>query len=77
MTSPGDRPLQPAPDERRRRLVRHFAATVEPLLTAGRSYPELSVRELIEHRRTQGVDGPAPWFGDNDGLSARVAVAPL
>jgi AcrR family transcriptional regulator len=47
MPRAGDRPLQPGPDERRRRLVRRFADTVEPLLAAGRSYPELSVRELI------------------------------
>jgi glutamate 5-kinase len=36
----------------------------------------VSVRELVEHRRSIGVDEGAPAaFGDNDGLSARVAVA--
>jgi glutamate 5-kinase len=33
------------------------------------------VRELIEYRRGQGEGGPALEFGDNDGLSARVATA--
>ncbi len=35
----------------------------------------VSIRELVEHRR--GAGGPRlgpPAFGDNDGLSARVAV---
>lgn len=37
----------------------------------------VSVRELVEHRRDQRDDDAAavPAFGDNDGLSARVAVA--
>lgn len=37
----------------------------------------VSVRELVEHRRRAGEDGEPgePAFGDNDGLSARVAVA--
>ncbi len=37
----------------------------------------VSVRELVEHRRRTGEEGEAgePAFGDNDGLSARVAVA--
>lgn len=34
----------------------------------------VSVRELVEHRRVPG-DEAQPAFGDNDGLSARVAVA--
>ena len=72
MTSPGDRPLQPAPDERRRRLVRHFAATVEPLLTAGRSYPELSVRELIA---TAGISRSTfyAYFADKAALLEAMA----
>jgi len=37
----------------------------------------VSVRELVEHRRRSGAEseGGEPAFGDNDGLSARVAVA--
>ena len=37
----------------------------------------VSVRELVEHRRRSGGASEAgePAFGDNDGLSARVAVA--
>jgi glutamate 5-kinase len=40
----------------------------------------VSVRELVEHRRANGGPLPAPGqstsgFGDNDGLSARVAVS--
>jgi len=37
----------------------------------------VSVRELVEHRRQSGVESEnaEPAFGDNDGLSARVAVA--
>lgn len=38
----------------------------------------VSVRELVEHRRRSGEEGEPPEepvFGDNDGLSARVAVA--
>lgn len=38
----------------------------------------VSVRELVEHRRRAGEEGEPPEepaFGDNDGLSARVAVA--
>jgi len=37
----------------------------------------VSVRELVEHRRRSGGGSEAlePAFGDNDGLSARVAVA--
>jgi len=53
-------------------LTRLLELSVVPILNENDS---VSVRELIEHRRTQGVEGPAPWFGDNDGLSARVAVA--
>ncbi len=36
----------------------------------------VSVKELVEHRRqtTGAADATAPVFGDNDGLSARVAV---
>ena len=35
----------------------------------------VSVRELVEHRRREGVEATQPVFGDNDGLSAHVAVA--
>ncbi|HMF42623.1 MAG TPA: glutamate 5-kinase [Polyangia bacterium] len=37
----------------------------------------VSIAELVEHRRTQsgGADAPPAGFGDNDGLSARVAVS--
>ncbi len=35
----------------------------------------VSVRELVEYRRARGGDASAVAFGDNDGLSARVAVA--
>lgn len=52
-------------------LTRLLELSVVPILNENDS---VSVRELIEHRRTQGHDSPAPWFGDNDGLSARVAV---
>jgi len=34
----------------------------------------VSVRELVEHRRREGAEVSAPVFGDNDGLSARVAM---
>lgn len=53
-------------------LTRLLELSVVPILNENDS---VSVRELIEHRRTQGVDSPALEFGDNDGLSARVAVA--
>jgi glutamate 5-kinase len=35
----------------------------------------VSVRELVEHRRREGEQTSQPVFGDNDGLSARVAMA--
>ena len=35
----------------------------------------VSVRELVEYRRREGVPASQPVFGDNDGLSAHVAVA--
>ncbi len=35
----------------------------------------VSVRELVEHRRREGEETSQPVFGDNDGLSAHVAVA--
>jgi glutamate 5-kinase len=35
----------------------------------------VSVRELVEHRRREGEQASQPVFGDNDGLSAHVAVA--
>ncbi|HEV8630123.1 MAG TPA: glutamate 5-kinase, partial [Thermoanaerobaculia bacterium] len=57
-------------------LLRLLELGVVPILNENDS---VSVRELIEHRRI--TDGRAPsevvgtGFGDNDGLSARVAVA--
>lgn len=35
----------------------------------------VSVRELVDYRRREGVKTEPPIFGDNDGLSAHVAVA--
>jgi glutamate 5-kinase len=35
----------------------------------------VSVRELVEHRRREGEETNQPVFGDNDGLSAHVAVS--
>jgi glutamate 5-kinase len=49
-------------------LMRLLELGVVPILNENDS---VSVRELIEYRREQGGAG----FGDNDGLSARVAVA--
>ncbi len=53
-------------------LTRLLELGVVPILNENDS---VSVRELVEYRRGQGKDSPALEFGDNDGLSARVAVA--
>src|SRR2546427_671158 len=56
----------------------HLIDGVVPVLNENDS---VSVRELMEHRRAQeaAVAAPSPTptvgFGDNDGLSARVAVS--
>lgn len=56
-------------------LLRLLELGTVPILNENDS---VSVRELVEHRRTSG-ESPAtllePVFGDNDGLSARVALA--
>jgi glutamate 5-kinase len=53
-------------------LMRLLELGTVPVLNENDS---VSVRELVEHQRREG-GGPAerPVFGDNDGLSARVAV---
>lgn len=53
-------------------LMRLLELRVVPILNENDS---VSVRELIEYRQGQGGAGPGLEFGDNDGLSARVAVA--
>lgn len=53
-------------------LMRLLELGVVPVLNENDS---VSVRELIEYRRTQGEGAPGLEFGDNDGLSARVAAA--
>jgi glutamate 5-kinase len=53
-------------------LTRLLELGVVPILNENDS---VSVRELIEYRRGQQQSAPAVEFGDNDGLSARVAVA--
>jgi glutamate 5-kinase len=53
-------------------LMRLLELGTVPVLNENDS---VSVRELVEHRRRQGAATDAPIFGDNDGLSARVAVA--
>lgn len=55
-------------------LTRLLELGVVPILNENDS---VSVRELIEYRhaQAQGAGAPALEFGDNDGLSARVAVA--
>ncbi|MGZ5958039.1 MAG: glutamate 5-kinase [Myxococcaceae bacterium] len=52
-------------------LMRLLELRAVPVLNENDS---VSIRELVEHRRTQGTATGAPAFGDNDGLSARVAV---
>ncbi|HEV3031100.1 MAG TPA: glutamate 5-kinase, partial [Polyangia bacterium] len=58
-------------------LMRLLELGAVPVLNENDS---VSVRELVEHRRANGGPLPAPGqstsgFGDNDGLSARVAVS--
>jgi glutamate 5-kinase len=56
-------------------LMRLLELGAVPVLNENDS---VSVRELVEHRRANGSASPAPaatGFGDNDGLSARVAVS--
>lgn len=53
-------------------LLRLLELRAVPVLNENDS---VSVRELVEHRRSQEDDAPEPVFGDNDGLSARLAVA--
>ncbi len=52
-------------------LMRLLELRAVPVLNENDS---VSIRELVEHRRTQGAPTGAPVFGDNDGLSARVAI---
>jgi glutamate 5-kinase len=53
-------------------LMRLLELGTVPILNENDS---VSVRELVEHqRREEGVTPAEPVFGDNDGLSARVAV---
>jgi glutamate 5-kinase len=56
-------------------LMRLMELGTVPILNENDS---VSVRELVEHQRREGLEGGAadepPVFGDNDGLSARVAV---
>jgi len=60
-------------------LMRLLELGVVPVLNENDS---VSVKELVEHQRAQAADAgggaaarPSPVFGDNDGLSARVAVS--
>jgi glutamate 5-kinase len=52
-------------------LMRLLELGTVPVLNENDS---VSVRELVEHRKREGEASEAPAFGDNDGLSARVAV---
>jgi glutamate 5-kinase len=53
-------------------LLRLLELRALPVLNENDS---VSVRELVEHTRAPGDESTQPAFGDNDGLSARVAVA--
>jgi glutamate 5-kinase len=53
-------------------LMRLLELGTVPVLNENDS---VSVRELVEHQRREGVTPEAPVFGDNDGLSAQVAVS--
>jgi glutamate 5-kinase len=54
-------------------LMRLLQLGAVPVLNENDS---VSVRELVEHQRREGgAPGEAPVFGDNDGLSAQVAVS--
>jgi glutamate 5-kinase len=52
-------------------LMRLLELRAIPVLNENDS---VSIRELVEHRQAQGESTGAPAFGDNDGLSARVAI---
>jgi glutamate 5-kinase len=52
-------------------LMRLLDLRAVPVLNENDS---VSIRELVEHRQSQGAASGAPVFGDNDGLSARVAI---
>ena len=52
-------------------LMRLLELKAVPVLNENDS---VSIRELVEHRRAQGAPSGAVVFGDNDGLSARVAI---
>jgi glutamate 5-kinase len=53
-------------------LMRLLELGTIPILNENDS---VSVRELVDHRRREGGTVTPPVFGDNDGLSARVAVS--
>jgi glutamate 5-kinase len=53
-------------------LMRLLELGAVPVLNENDS---VSVRELVEHQRREGAAPEAPVFGDNDGLSAQVAVS--
>jgi glutamate 5-kinase len=53
-------------------LMRLLELGTVPVLNENDS---VSVRELVEHQRREGATPEAPVFGDNDGLSAQVAVS--
>lgn len=53
-------------------LMRLLELGAIPILNENDS---VSVRELVEYQRVQGQESGPPAFGDNDGLSARVAVS--
>jgi glutamate 5-kinase len=53
-------------------LMRLLELGAVPVLNENDS---VSVRELVEHQRREGATPEAPVFGDNDGLSAQVAVS--
>lgn len=52
-------------------LMRLLELGAVPVLNENDS---VSIRELVEYKRSQGADIPGRVFGDNDGLAARVAV---
>ena len=53
-------------------LMRLLELGAVPVLNENDS---VSIRELVEYQRRLGADPPTRVFGDNDGLSAHVAVA--
>jgi glutamate 5-kinase len=52
-------------------LMRLLELGAVPVLNENDS---VSIRELVEYKRSQGAETPGKIFGDNDGLAARVAV---